>query len=76
MDNILNFPIDIHYQTYGIHRDGRIIVQLINSSKRVIMDADDIIANPSLIGGFSKKQVQWLCDIAEINNRNLKEQII
>ena len=76
MSNIIDFPIDIRYRVYGLHRDGRIIVQILNSTKRFIMHAENIVADKELISNFSKKQVQWLCDIIEINTNDDKEHAV
>ena len=76
MSKVINFPIDINYRVYGINRDGRIIVQILNSAKRFIMHAENIVADKNLISHFSKKQVRWLCDIIETNTNDEKEHAV
>ena len=63
MDKVINFPINLNYRVYGIHRDGRIIVKIINSPKRFMMYAESILADKDLVRQFPKNEVKWLCDI-------------
>ena len=74
MSTVTQFPMQNNYDIYGIHRDGRIIVQILNSSQRFIMCAENIIANRKLIKQFPKEQVQWLCSIAASNIDDYQRQ--
>ena len=62
--NVVQFPIEIDYQVCGIHRDGRVIVQIINSPKKFMMYAENIVADHYLLKNFPKNHVKWLCDLA------------
>lgn len=63
MNNIIEFPLDIRYRVGGINRDGRMIVEKLNSDEQFLMHAETIVRNSGLIRQFPKSQVEWLCAV-------------
>ena len=52
---------------YGLHRDGRIIIEQDDTSQRFMMRAKDIIVNSHLAENFPKQQIQWLEQVAAVD---------
>lgn len=67
MSNVIPFPLNIRYRVAGINRDGRMIVQALNSPEQFMMYAENILANLELNRQLPKSQISWLYEIARIN---------